>query len=307
MLKEYTDSRDAVFQEIFELAKHDRNVMILSGDTGAFIFKKMQEELPGQFFNLGIAEQNMMSVAAGLAHAGKKPFVYAITNFTTFRCLEQIRIDVCGANLPIKILGTGTGFTYSSDGLTHHITEDLTVMRVLPNLTIYSPSDYNSMASLIINMYDASGPTYLRFDKGPFERKYGYSKGFNQSTTLHGKEGSDIVIVATGITVDLALKAAEHFDGVSIFELIRLKPSPKYELEYFLRHAKHIIVYEEHSIIGGLGSIVEEVICEFQLPGKLKKFGINDRFTYEVGNREYLREVNNLDPETIVKYIYECC
>ena len=161
----YTDCRDAVFQEIFILAKKDPRVVVLSADTGAFIFKQFKEELPNQFFYTGIAEQNTMSVAAGLARMGRKPFVFGISNFVTHRCLEQIRIDVCGMNLPVTILGTGTGLIYSADGLTHHITEDVSVMRALPNMKIYSPSDHNSLASLIHEAYRSTGPCYIRFDK----------------------------------------------------------------------------------------------------------------------------------------------
>src|ERR1700690_3140252 len=172
-MKDYTDSRDAVFQELYDIAIRDSRVIVLSGDTGAMMFEKFQKNIPDQFYNLGLAEQNMMSVAAGLAKAGKRPFVYAISNFTTLRCLEQIRNDVCGMNLPVTILGSGTGFTYASDGMTHHMTEDVAIMRALPDMTIFSPSDYNSCALMVRHVYEhMETPVYLRFDKGPFQKKY---------------------------------------------------------------------------------------------------------------------------------------
>jgi len=308
---EYTDCRDAVFQEIFALAKKDPNVMVLSADTGAFIFNQFKKELPNQFFYTGITEQNTMSVAAGLARMGRKPFVFGISNFVTLRCLEQVRIDVCGMNLPVTILGTGTGLIYSADGLTHHITEDISVMRSLPNMQIFSPSDHNSLASIVHTAYRSNGPCYIRFDKGPFVRKY----DFDPDVTVFGSVyyshlQKSIYIIANGVTVDIALKVQELLLNrklpidIGVIDVIRLKPFGLSGLASLLKNrAFRILTLEEHNIIGGLGTIVQEFIAENNLNIPVIKLGIPDTFVTEVGSRDHLRKLYGIDAESIVEKI----
>ena len=306
---DYTDCRDALFNEIFELAKIDKNVILLSGDTGAFIFTQFKKELPNQFFNLGINEQNMMSVAAGLAKMGKKPFIYGISNFVTIRCLEQIRIDVCGMNLPVTILGTGTGLIYSSDGLTHHITEDVSVMRAMPNMRIFSPSDHNMLGSLVHTAYKHNGPCYIRFDKGPFERKYDFkTDGIEVPYSVFlAIQPKALYIIATGVTVDIALKVKALLqDSIGVIDITRLKPVDIKTLPIFLKeHATHIITLEEHTTTGGLGTIIQELMTEYKINVFIKVMGIPDKFVYEVGDRDYLRKFYGLDSETVLQYILE--
>lgn len=309
---EYTDCRDAVFQEIFALAKKDSNVVVLSADTGAFIFNQFKKELPNQFFYTGITEQNTMSVAAGLARMGRKPFVFGISNFVTLRCLEQVRIDVCGMNLPVTILGTGTGLIYSADGLTHHITEDISVMRALPNMQIFSPSDHNSLASIIHTAYRSNGPCYIRFDKGPFVRKYDFDpdRDFpNFCWTWPSTSHKGIYIIANGVTVDIALKVRESLlrnnnISIGVVDIIRLKPFNISGLLGFLTNAvMHIITLEEHNIVGGLGTIVQEFIAENNLNIPVTKLGIPDTFVTEVGSRDHLRKLYGIDTESVVEKI----
>jgi transketolase len=145
-MKTYTDTRDAIFEELYDIAVNDSNVMLISADTGAMKFADFEKNIPNQFFNVGIAEQNAMTIAAGLTHVGKKVFVFGISNFVALRCFEQVRIDVCGMKCPVVILGMGAGYTYAQDGLTHHMTEDIGAINTLPGMTIWSPSDYGMTA-----------------------------------------------------------------------------------------------------------------------------------------------------------------
>jgi transketolase len=308
---EYTDCRDAAFQEIFKLAKADPRVVVLSADTGAFIFGQFKKELPNQFFNTGITEQNTMSAAAGLARMGRKPFVFGISNFVTIRCLEQIRVDVCGMNLPVTILGTGTGLIYSSDGLTHHITEDVSVMRALPNMQIYSPSDHNCLASLIHTAYRSNGPCYIRFDKGPFVRKYDFDSEEDPFFHIfHTPQERALYIIANGVTVDIALKVKEKLyeegKDIGVVDVVCLKPfRPPFLATFFQRRTSHIVTLEEHNVIGGLGTIIQELVSHYQLNIRIISLGIPDTFVTAVGDRDYLRKLYKIDADSVLQRVKE--
>jgi len=282
----YTDSRDAVFTELEYLMMADENIVVLSGDTGAFKFETFKKQFPGRFYNVGVAEQNMMSVAAGLALAGKKPVVYGISNFVTLRCFEQIKLDICAMNLPVVILGSGTGFTYAHDGVTHQITEDVALMRTLPNMTILSPSDYNMAGSLLRRaLLQVNGPCYLRFDKGPFVRKYDFEADQFQQIHNYISEEHDPkkVIIATGVTVDIALAYQKEYPDVQVIDILQLHPP--FSFKSFVGDVEEIIVIEEHSVVGGLGDMVMNLF-----PKKsVKKIGIK-KFIKKIGNREELRK-----------------
>jgi transketolase len=308
----YTDSRDAIFQELGKIARNDSNVIVLSCDTPAQIFKQLQKELPKQFYNVGIAEQNAMSVAAGLALAGKKPFVYGITNFVTLRCLEQIRNDICGMNLPVTIIGSGTGLSYSSDGLTHHITEDIAVMRCMPNMQIFSPSDYNLLGSLIHVAYRSKGPCYIRFDKGPFSQKYLFNSDNDVVLGIYpGFPPKSIYIVTCGIMTDVAFKVRELLSQenprifIGVIDVFQLKPFGDESFSSFLKqYASYILTLEEHNVIGGLGSIVREFVAQEELEIPVEVLGIRDKFVYEVGDREYLRKLYGIDADSVLECIH---
>src|SRR3989344_6081670 len=159
--QKYTDMRDAIFEEIYGIAEKDKNVIILSADNGAAIFKKFQENLPLQFLNVGIAEQNSMSVASGLALTGHRVFVVGIANFVTLRCFEQLKNDIVMMNLPVTILASGTGYFYGEDGPTHHMIDNLAIMRALPGFNIWCPSSFNMGAALVHEAYKTNGPSCI--------------------------------------------------------------------------------------------------------------------------------------------------
>lgn len=203
--KTYSDTRDAIIGELFDLASADRRIVLLSADTGAYKLKEFKAKLPGQFYNVGISEQNAISVAGGLAATGRHVFVFGITNFVTMRALKQIKLDLCCMRRPVTILGLGTGFVYSIDGPTHHITEDVAIMRALPEMQIWCPSDYAMAAASVREALKHGGPGYIRFDKGPFTPVYAPDEDFSPGMARLA-DGRDLTIVATGVMTTLALK-----------------------------------------------------------------------------------------------------
>ena len=256
---------------------------------GAFSLVKFKNDFPDQFINVGIAEQNMVSVAAGLALAGRKVFIYTIIPFITQRCYEQIKIDLCSMNLPVTILGVGPGLTYGNDGPTHHGTQDIAIMRALPEITILNPSDAIMAAASINIGYQNSGPTYIRIDKGKIPEIYNQNSDFSDGLA-ELKAGSDLTIIATGIMVHQALKVAQELDSQSIstgvIDLYRIKPLNKEKLSRIIDNSKCLVTLEENSIIGGIGSAVSEFLTDNGKTIPLKRIALPDTHCFESGDRE---------------------
>ena len=305
-MKEYNDSRDAIFGELYSIALNDKNVVVLSADTGCLMFKEFKKNIPEQFYNVGIAEQNLVSVAAGLALTGKKVFIFAITDFITLRCYEQIKIDICSMSLPVTIIGMGTGYIYSEDGPTHHMTEDISLMRTLPKMTIWSISDY-TMAAVVTHLaYENGHPSYIRFDKG-YDHKYGCDcDNFSDGPAIL-KKGSDLMIIATGVMVDQALKVSEELEKngtkAGIIDLYRLKPINEELLIKSVRDSIRIITIEEHTIFGGIGSILCETLAKCDILKPVKIIGIPDVLRSEIGDREMLRSLDKIDTKSVVSRV----
>lgn len=307
-MKEYNDSRDAIFGELYSIALNDKSVIVLSADTGCLMFKEFKKNIPEQFHNVGIAEQNLVSIAAGLALTGKKVFIFAITNFIALRCYEQVKIDICSMDLPVTIIGMGTGYIYSEDGPTHHMTEDVSLMRTLPKMTIWSISDYTMAAAVTHLAYENRHPSYIRFDKG-YSHKYdcNYDNFSDGLATL--KKGNDLMIVATGVMTDQALKVSEELENsgikVGIIDLYRLKPINEELLIKSVKDSRRIVTIEEHTIFGGIGSILCETLAKYDVLKPVKIVGIPDILRSEIGDRETLRSLDKIDIRSIVSRIEE--
>ena len=299
----YADTRDAIFGELYELARRRPDVMLLSADTGALKFRDFAEHLPRQFANVGIAEQNAISVAGGLAATGRHVFVFGISNFVTMRCLEQIKVDVCCMERAVTILGLGTGYGYSIDGPTHHVTEDIAIMRALPRMRVWCPSDYAMTAGLVRLAADTPGPAYLRIDKGPFTPLYADDADFTAGVA-RVRDGADVTIVATGIMVSQALAVADTLAGAGIeagiVDVYRLKPVDPDALLALLRGPRRVVVLEEHAAGGGLGGLVAEIVSERERTLRVKRLGVPDIYHPEVGSRDFLRGLDGLDVPGIV-------
>jgi transketolase len=298
--------RDAFFNELYKLAKKNRNIILLSDDFGAPSIDKFRENLNKQYFNVGIAEQSMVSIAAGLALSRKIVYLYAIAPFVTLRCYEQMKIDISSMNLTVNAIGVGAGYAYETAGPTHHATEDIAVMRVLPNFTIYNSSDAVMAAKLAKISYMEKGPKYIRFDRGKTPIINSEKNDFSTGLTVI-KESSDYWIIATGTMVYRAIEVADELAkrslDIGVIDLYRLKPVNKKLLVKIIKSAKGIITLEEHNINGGLGSIVAEVLSDEKILIPIKRIGIEDEKCYNYGNRKYLQTICGLDARNVTKKI----
>ena len=300
--------RDAFFDSLYDIARKDKDVILITSDTGAICLDKFKKRLKNQYINIGIAEQNMVSVAAGMAMSGKNVYIYAIVPFATMRCYEQIRVDLCCMNLPVKIVGIGAGFDYSTLGPTHHGTEDIALMRGLPGMAIYSSSD-TLMADCIAKLsYRRKGPMYIRLDRTGHPLVYKDKKNIDMYEGFSlVKKGSDIYIIATGRMVYNALKIAKKLSGYSIhagvIDLFRVKPFNAEGIWPVIKGAGRLMTLEEHFITGGIGSIVSEMLVAKKNAPLFKPFGIPDNFCREYGTREYLHCLNKIDVDSVTESI----
>jgi len=296
------DIRDAFFDKLYDLAKADPNLLFLTADMGAFSLVRFKKDLPKQYINVGPAEQNLVSIAAGLALGGKKVYIYAIAPFITQRCYEQVKIDLACMNLPVTLVGAGAGIAYTSDGPTHHAIQDISIMRALPGIQIFNPSDpYTAMAAAEIS-YQSKSPSYVRVDKGTLDFLYQKDDDFSQGLSLL-KEGKDMLIVATGVMVYQALKLADrlkrHSLDVGVIDLYRIKPLNQELLLSYFSSTKSIVTLEEHLIVGGIGSLVSESLTDQQLFLPLKRIAIPDSYSSCCGDRDWMYRFYGLDLDSV--------
>jgi len=302
--------RDTFVQTLLEIARQDQRVMVLTGDLGFGVLTPFIEELPEQYLNVGVAEQNMTGVATGLALEGKIVFTYSIGNFPTLRCLEQIRNDVCYHNANVKVVCIGGGFCYGSLGMSHHATEDLAMLRVLPNLQVMAPGDPAETQLITRLSYETHGPCSLpprrRGEVRVHQEELQNSLG--QGIALF-PEG-EVALLSTGGILANAVKARELLAkrGIcaSLHSLPFLQPLDEELIRRLGAASRLLVTIEEHSVIGGLGGAVAEVLAEMPGPkATLRRIGLREGFACEVGDQEYLREVYGLSPEAIVQRVLE--
>lgn len=305
--------RNAYISTLHELSKSNKSILALVADNGTIVYDKYREDFPDRFINFGIAEANMISVAAGLASCGKVPFAYTISNFLTFRAYEQIRNDVCMQKMNVKIVGIGVGFVYSYLGPTHHNTEDIACMRVLPEMTIFSPSDPLETAKATNAAAHIVGPVYLRLTTGGTPKIYEEDYGFEVGKGVTLREGNDIAIIATGSIVHEVLQAVNALDelGISVrlINIHTIKPLDRNIILKAANETRAILTVEEHSISGGLGSCVAEVVVGNNcLPISFKRVGLNNVFPQGYGNYQEMKALNGLSKDDIIreaKQLYE--
>ena len=293
------DIRDAFFDEIYDIAAKDKNVMFVTADADAFSIRRYKKDFPDQFINVGVQEQNMVLIATGLALAGKKVFVYSIIPFITMRCYEHIKANICSMNLDVTIIGCGAGLSFSKDGPTHHAIHDIGVMRVMPDMKIYNPSDAESAKDCAQKVYNNSTPAYVRIDKGIFPELY--VDGCSDANIIRNFDKT--VIISTGYMTHTALEVAEELD-CGLIDLVRISPLPEnlFELirERSYGHTQQIITIEENSITGGIGSAVSEFITDHDLPIKLKRIALEDKQYFEYGDRKWLHEEYGISANKII-------
>lgn len=297
--------RDQFIATFSQLAEADRDLMLLTGDLGFGVLTEFSERFPSQYLNVGVAEQNLTGVAAGLALAGKRVFTYSIANFPTLRCLEQIRNDVCYHDLPVTIVAIGGGLSYGPLGFSHQATEDLAIMRSLPNMAVIAPSDDIATEQATVALASYGKPAYLRLDRvGP---SIGARPPFGiGDMNVVFDSGRDLLLLAIGAIVRPALDAARTISesgfGVTLVECPTLKP---FDTEFLLKLVgdgyRLGVTVEEHSILGGLGSAVAETISSPEAPGSLPliRLGLPDVLPTTVGSQAFLRAQFNLTAEAI--------
>ena len=299
--------RNHLINKITEFAGQNENIMLITADLGFSVIEKFKERFPNRYINVGIAEQNMATVAAGLALEGNTVFIYSIGNFPTLRCIEQIRNDICYHNANVKILAVGSGFAYGTLGMTHHATEDLAIMRALPNMKVFTPCDSISAEAIAQAICRINGPCYVRLERGGEPEIFSKDEKFEIGKLKEIRKGYDIAVITIGTVINEAIKAAdilrEQNKNISVYSVYSLKPIDKEQILEIAKKYKYIITVEEHQITGGLGSTIAEIIAENNMNTKIIRLGLNDEFTSVVGNQEYLREIYKIDYKNILNKI----
>ncbi len=301
--------RDAFWNRVYDLARADKSIIAVSADMGAPSLDKFRADLPGQFVNVGIAEQNGIVVAAGLAMTGKRPFVYAIAPFATLRCLEQIRVESGIMNIPITIVGVGAGFGYEDSGPTHHLTEDIAIMRAMPHIVINSISD-NVMAQAIAEM-SCSMPftNYVRLERRCLPELYDSKTDFGTGINVL-RQGQDLCIAATGYMVHTALELADRLKekdvSAKVLDVFTIPVNSSLLLEQ-IGNVRSLVTLEEHFLPGGLGSAVCEVLTDAGVAMPVKRIGlpIEKAYCYKYGGRQEIHKYYGVDKKGILEQIMQ--
>lgn len=303
--------RTAYLDTLYELAKKDKNVLSLVSDNGMIVYDSFRKEFPEQYFNFGISEAHMVTAAAGMASCGKIPFAYTISSFLVYRAYEALRLDVCLQNLNVKIIGIGSGMAYGYLGPTHHTTEDIGILRSLPNLTIFCPSTPLEAKKCIEEAYKINGPVYVRLGTNGEKEYYEYNRKIEIKKGTIIRKGSDITIVTTGSILSEVLETADLLSkvgiSVQVVNIATLKPFYKETIKVCINSIHKMFVVEEHTKIGGLGSMIAEIIAEENLSVEFYKIGLEDKFAIGYGTQKEVRMQNGLDAQGIYKYILNKC
>jgi transketolase len=300
--------RNAFADEVTKLSTEDSRIVLLSGDIGNKLFDKFKVESGKRFINCGIAEANMMGVAAGMALSGLRPIIYTITPFTTTRCYEQIRVDACYQNVQVIIVGTGSGLSYADLGPTHHSCEDLAIMRVLPNMTVLAPADEVELRQCLQAALKQKGPVYIRIGKKGEAVTPKKDTHFEIGRSITVREGTDVCLISTGTLLPIVMKAAEVLSSQGVTARVEsfhtVKPLDEKAINDAFSTYPIVAVAEEHNKIGGLGgSIAEWLAKQPAMKGRLISFGTDDEFMHEVGSQSYARKKYGLTEENIAKQV----
>jgi transketolase len=287
--------RNAFAKAITELAVADERIVLLSGDIGNRLFDEFKERCPDRFHNCGVAEANMIGVAAGLALCGFRPVCYTIAPFVTYRCIEQIRVDLCYHNLPVTIVGTGAGLAYASLGATHHSCEEVGMLRLLPEMTVLTPADAVEVRALLEGCFKLTGPAYMRIGKkgeplvhpAPLR-----DLAIGQSRSM--RAGSDLALLVSGVLLPIALQVADTLaaSGITaeVVSFPTVKPLDEATLQRCFGAYPLVVTLEEHSVLGGFGGAVAEWLADYPQPtSRLLRIGSPDQFYHEIGDQDEAR------------------
>jgi len=295
--------RTAFIETLTAMAARDERIMLLTGDLGFGVVEPFAQQFPTRFINVGVAEQNMTGLATGLALSGKIVFTYSIANFPTLRCLEQIRNGPCYHNTNVKVVSVGGGLAYGSLGMSHHATEDIAVMRALPNITVVAPGDPVETRAVTEALSAREGPAYLRLGRAGEPLVHEGALSLEIGRALQLREGSDLTLMSTGGMLATTAQVASLLDqlGVScrVLSMHTIKPLDSAAILAAATETHLVVTIEEHSILGGLGGAVAEVMAESGCRARLKRIGLPSAFIVQVGSRDYLANQHGLSPGAI--------
>lgn len=297
--------RTALIDELTTLAAHDSKVVLIVNDVGFSVIEPFQQRFPNRFINAGVAEANMIGVAAGLALTGHRVFVYAIAPFTTYRCIEQIRLDLCRTKAPVTLVGLGGGFTYGQLGTTHHPTEDIAMLRALPGMRVLAPCDSLETRALVPYLSTGEGPIYLRLEKAGQPNVHTALPPVGPGRSVRVRAGDDVTLVSCGTMVQVSLAAAERLAarGISagVISTVSLKPLDPALIEEL--RTRPVVTVEEHSTIGGLGGAIAEAAADAGVPSPRLRIGVPDAYAEVAGDQGYLRSLVGLTAEGIERRV----
>ena len=301
--------RETCLQMIYELSKQDDRILFIGSDLTAGTLEKFKNEMPDRFFMEGVSEANLLGVAAGLALEGKIPYLNTIATFITRRSFEQLVLDLCLHNANVRLIGNGGGLVYAPLGPTHEAIEDIAILRAVPNITILAPADSLEMRKLMPHTVNHQGPIYLRLAKGHDPIVSNESDDYQIGKAIQIRQGTDVLLITTGITLGLAKTAADILAKQNIESTIlhchTLKPLDTKNIIDTASTIPIIVTIEEHSVIGGLGSAVAELIAEsnFNPSKKFKRIGIPDTFPNQYGSQSDLMKKYSITTDGIVSTV----
>lgn len=295
--------RNAFSDALVAAATADPRVLLLTGDHGYALFDPFRKACPDQYINCGVAEQNMVGVAAGLAKAGFRPVVYGLAAFVPVRVLEQIKIDVCYENLPVILIGDGAGLVYSHLGTSHQSTEDIACTRSIPELTVLSPADRFEMTATMEQALRCQSPVYLRMGKSDRGDVHTAPLSLQPGEMLQVRQGSArVALLATGSMVRTALDIANQGLDAEVWSVPAIKPLSSHQLKDIASRVDKVVTMEEHSVSGGMGSAIAESLATIK-PTPLYRIGIEDRFSASCGSWEHLLHEHGLDTPSVAQKI----
>jgi len=295
---------------VFESAKKDERIVFVGSDLGPGVLDEFKRQIPDRFFMEGVSEANVIGMAAGLAMDGYIPFINTIATFLTRRCFEQIATDLCMHNLPVRLIGNGGGLVYAPLGATHMATEDIAIMRSLPNMTVIAPADVSEVDRLIPQTVDHKGPVYIRLARGSGQVVSNGGDDFAIGKAMVLREPGDILLIGAGVMVERCLQAADILgrDGIDcgVLNVHTIKPIDSACLSEKTMGVRLVVTVEEHTLVGGLGSAVLEMLADLNDGGRIppiKRFGLPDAFSNHYGSQDELIEMFGLTPEKLANSI----
>jgi len=295
--------RNALIRTLVELAEQDPRILLLTGDLGYTVVEPFSERFPDRFFNVGVAEQNMVGLATGLAEAGFIPFVYSIVTFATLRPYEFIRNGPIRHRFPVRIVGVGGGFEYGQNGITHYGLEDVGVMRSQPGITVIAPADHEQMRTALLATWDLPGPIYFRLGKDDKTTVSGLGGRFQLGRAQLIGEGTDLLIITMGGIASEAVIAAKFLatQGVTCIVMViaSLNPAPVDDLAEILARFKLALTVEAHYVVGGVGSLVSEVVADQGLPCRVVRCGVKTIVNGISGSQDYLYRTHGLSSDLL--------